>query len=129
MDTVLRITAPASNLDELARVVPAIEPHGAVGPVEARPRGDGYVIVLCDQPSWEPHADAIVRFFEGNRDALALARAAGATLAVDVAVATDDLRDVPYLSVTAWEDVMDALAAVGARFIVSMYVETADDAG
>ena len=120
----MRITAPASNLDELARVVRAIEPHGAVGHVKARHRGDGYVVDLCGEPSWESHFEAILRFVEGNRDALALARAAGAILAVDVAVATEDVQGVPYLSVTIWEELVDALASVGARFIVSLYVET-----
>jgi len=55
MYTVFRIMVPESKVGGLQRAVDAINAGGSGGLVELRQRGDGYVVDLCDQPSWVEH--------------------------------------------------------------------------
>jgi hypothetical protein len=120
MYTVFRITGSPEMVSDIAPAMEAIN-VGSMPKVDARVRGDGYAVGLCDHPDWENHIATISWFIESNRDALALARASGGTLAVDVAVEPGDVGDAPWLSITVHEDLMNALSSVGARFIVSLY--------
>lgn len=121
MYTVFRIMGPESKVGGLQRAVDAINAGGSGGLVELRQRDDGYVVDLCDQPSWVEHSAAIFRFVVRSREALALARADGASLVVDVAVEPEDGGDTPWLAIILAEDLLDALASVSARFEVSLY--------
>lgn len=122
MLTIMRITAPPSQIDALQGVIGAIDASLASGEAQWRERrGDGYVVDLCDSPAWSEHSSAIQRFVAGNREALALARSTGASLAVDVAVDADDVEGIPFLEVEFGEDLMVALAAVSVRLVVSLY--------
>jgi hypothetical protein len=123
--SVFRFTATASMLSDLAWVFYAIVTRGCSGQIEPRARDDGYAVALCEQPPWAEHSAAVLRFVGDNRDALARARAGGATLDVDVAVEPDDVQVLPFVSLTLSEDLVDALASVAARFTISLYADAA----
>lgn len=121
MYTVLRLTSAVGKVPELAHLIEEMNAGQARTRVEPRTKGDGYVAVVSDQPSWSEHAAAVLDFLEVNRDALMSARASGAIVSVDVAVEPEDRPDVPWLELTLSEALLAALSAVGARFVMSFY--------
>jgi hypothetical protein len=122
MYTVVRFMVDPERRDDLLRIGARMNVARAGVFTGLRKAGDGFACEVCADPSWQVHAQEILRFVADFEPCIQAASQIGANVTVDVAVEPEDAGAGRLALVLGWDAaLLGALAAAGVRVEVSIY--------